>query len=1028
MRSLARLLFAARPSVRRPLQHKCRPVLEALESRYAPSVSVLTYHDNAASTGLNAAETALTASNVNSASFGKVFSSGVDGQVYAQPLVMAGVNITTGAEPGVHDVVFVATEHDSLYAFDASTGNLLWHDALLPSKYQGTVTSVPSADVGTNDLSPEIGITSTPVIDPSTGTLYLEEKTKEVISGNTHYMHWLQAISVSNGAARFGGPVVIADSIGDTYVSGPIVNGNGNSAHGLPSGEVGFDALRQMNRAALSLVNGTLYLGYASHGDNQPYNGWVLGYSAATLHLTGVFCSTPNGTEGGIWQGGGRIAADAGGFLYVETGNGTFDTTLNAQGFPSSGDYGDSFVKLAVDPTTTAMHQNINGWGLKAVDYFTPQNQDMLNSGDLDLGSGGPLLLPASAGSAAHPQLLVGSGKQGAIYLIDCRNMGHFHSSTDNIVQELPAGTLSGSFDTASYFNGQIYYGGPGDSLKAFSIHNAQLSLSPTSQSSGSFDFPGDTLSISANGFKNGIVWALERGSNELRAYDAGNLANALYTSDQAANQRDQLGATIKFAVPTEANGHVYVGTDGALVAYALLPDVLATVKGTTLFLTKAAPGNTTLTITHSASFQGLTVTAGGATVLNSGQTSFTTPGPITNLVVSLGAGDDSLTIDGTASGAITLPAGLTITGTSANKTITVLNTRVLSGNLTVSLTGNGAETCTFTDVSVGGAGSISHPGVGATSVTINASGNAKALNRWGSLSIKDGTGADTNAISDTDFSGNVTINNGPGDNSPASDTGTHAGSFTKISAGVEQALGTIGGSLVVSTLSGQSDTQLNDYNVVLSVTIGTGAGIKNQSAGSFVGIENAATVTGTAGMPSIGGSVTINGTAVAGLAPGLLIDLGTANPFTIGGRLTHNAVGTGSASITLQDLRVLGATAITLGSQTHGDTLSVQGATTTALFNAFSVVSLATGANTFTIQDQAGKTDFAGAVSYQLGAGNDTLNLAADAANPTGLPGAVVDFFTTASFDGGTGTNTLFQGTANTNLFFITRPKFIRF
>jgi hypothetical protein len=1019
MRSFARILFPARPSVRRRLQQKRRPVLEVLESRYAPSVSVLTYHNDVASTGLNAAEQALTTSNVNAASFGKVFSSAVDGQVYAQPLVMTGVNITAGAQPGVHDVVFVATEHDSLYAFDANTGSLLWHDALLPSKYHGTVTSVPSSDVGTNDLSPEIGITSTPVIDPSTGTLYLEEKTKEVINSTTHYMHWFQAINVSNGAAKLGGPVVIADSTGDTYVSGPIVNGNGNSANGLPSGEVGFDALRQMNRAALTLVNSTIYMGYASHGDNTPYNGWVLGYSAATLKPTAVFCTTPNGSEGGIWQGGGRITADASGFLYVETGNGTFDTTLDAHRFPSSGDYGDSFVKLAVDPSTTATHQNINGWGLKVVDYFTPQNQDMLNSQDLDLGSGGPLLLPASAGSTAHPQLLVGSGKQGAIYLIDCGNMGHFSSSADNVVQELPAGTLSGSFDTASYFNGQIYYAGTGDSVKAFSISNAQLSTNPTSQSGDSFDFPGETVSISANGSKDGIVWAVDNSNGELRAYDSSNLANELYTSDQAANNRDQLGSTIKFAVPTEANGHVYVGTNGALVGYALLSDVSATVKGTTLYITKKAAGNVTLTITHSSSFQGLTV---------SGSTSFTTPGPITNVVVNLGAGNDSLTIDGTASGAITLPAGLSISGTSGNKTITVLNTRVLTGNLSVSLTGNGTETSTFTDVSVGGAASISHPGIGSTSLTINASGNIKALNRWGSLSIKDGIGADTNTISDTNFAGNVTINNGSGDNNPASDTSTHAGSFTRISAGVEQALGTIGGSLVVSTLTGQSDTQLNDYNVVGSVTIGTGAGIKNQATGSLVGIENAATVTGTAGMPSIGGNVTINGTAVAGAAPGLLIDLGTANPLTIAGRLTINAMGTGSANVTLQDLRVLGNTAITLGSQTQGDTLSVQGAATTALFNAFSVVSMATGANTFDIQDRSGETDFAGAVSYQLGAGNDTLNLAADAGNPAGVAGAVVDLFAAASFDGGTGTNTLFEGTANANLFFITRPKFVRF
>jgi hypothetical protein len=458
-----------------------------------------------------------------------------------------------------------------------------------------------------------------------------------------------------------------------------------------------------------------------------------------------------------------------------------------------------------------------------------------------------------------------------------------------------------------------------------------------------------------------------------------------------------------------------------------LFADVSATVKGTTLYVTKVAPSNVALTITHAASFQSLTVTAGATTVLNSGQTSFTTPGAITSIVVRLGAGNDSLTIDGTASGAITLPAGLSIGGTSGDKTITVLDTRLLNGSLTVSLTGTGTETSTFTDVSVGAAG-ISHPGAGNTSVTINASGNLKTLNHWGSLSIKNGIGADTNTISDTNFAGNVIINNGPGDNNPASDTSAHAGSFTRISAGTDKALGTIGGSLVVSTSTGQSDTQLNDYNVVGNVTIGTGAGIKNQAVGSFVGIENAATVTGIAGTPWIGGNVTINGAAVVGIAPGLLIDLGTANPLRIAGGLTINALGTGSASVMLQDLRVSGSTTITLGSQTQADTLSVRGATTTALFNAFSVVSTATGANTFDVQDRAGETDFAGPVTYQLRAGNNTLNLAGDASNPTGVAGAVIDWFAAASFDGGPGSNTLFEGTANANLLFITRPRFLHF
>ncbi|HZY89215.1 MAG TPA: hypothetical protein VFE78_30610, partial [Gemmataceae bacterium] len=411
-------------------------MLEELESRLAPSVTdVLQYHNDSALTGQDLSETTLTPADVNSGTFGKVFSTTVDGQVYAQPLVKTGVNITTGTLKGTHDVVFVATESDSLYAIDAVTGSVLWHDVLLPSTYGGTVTTVPSSDVNSGDLTPQIGITSTPVIDPSTNTIYVEEKTKEVVGGNNHYLHWLQALDLGSGAAKFGGPALIADSLNDIYMSGPAVNGTGENPENSPPGKVAFDSLRQMNRSGLVLANGNVYMAYASHGDNQPYHGWVLGYSASTLAPTAVFNTTPNGSEGGIWQGGAAIAVDSSGKLYLETGNGTFDTTLNSSGFPVNGDFGDSFVKLAVDSSSSASNQNgnLNGWGLKAVDYFTPFNQQNLDNGDVDLGSGGPFLLPGSAGSTAHPHLLVGSGKEGRIYLIDRDNMGHFDPNTDHV-------------------------------------------------------------------------------------------------------------------------------------------------------------------------------------------------------------------------------------------------------------------------------------------------------------------------------------------------------------------------------------------------------------------------------------------------------------------------------------------------------------------------------------------------------------------------------------------------------------------
>jgi hypothetical protein len=298
MRNLFR--FSGKRPARRPAWHRIGLGLEELESRLVPSANVLHYHNDNANTGQNQSETSLTPANVNSTSFGKLFSTTVDGQVYAQPLVMTGVNITTGTQQGTHDVVFVATEHDSLYAIDANTGSVLWHDALLPSHYGGTVTTVPNGDVNSDDLTPEIGITATPVIDPGTHTLYLEEKTKEVTGGNNHYLHWLQAIDLGSGAAKLGGPVLIADSNGDTYVSGPTVNGTGQNPVGAPAGKVAFDSLRQMERPGLTLANGNVYLAYASHGDNTPYHGWILGYSASTLAPTAVFNTTPNGGLGGV--------------------------------------------------------------------------------------------------------------------------------------------------------------------------------------------------------------------------------------------------------------------------------------------------------------------------------------------------------------------------------------------------------------------------------------------------------------------------------------------------------------------------------------------------------------------------------------------------------------------------------------------------------------------------------------------------------------------------------------------------------
>jgi fibronectin type 3 domain-containing protein len=529
---------------------------------------------------------------VNSTDFGKLFATTVDGQVYAEPLYVENVNITTGANQGSHNVVFVATEHDSLYAIDANSGVVLWQVALLTAEHGGTVSSVPSSLVNSSDLSPEIGITATPVIDLTTNTIFVEAKEEEIASDGTHVEHHLYAINIDSGAIN--NKVLIADSIGDNVVSGPAVAGNGAGSSG---GVVKFDALRQLDRPALTLVNGTIYMAFASHGDNGPYHGWILGYSESSLAQTAVFNVNPNGSDDGIWQSGGNLAyetVNGNTYLYFETGNGTFDTTLTQSPFnpnlmiPSQGDYGDSFVKVEIDGSTPVSGtfnatNNINGWGMHVVDYFTPMNEGNLSAGDTDLGSGAPILLPASAGSAAHPNLLVGAGKEGRIYLIDRDDMGGYHgdaagdgnSGTDDVVQETAPGAVNASFDTPTYFNGVLYYvGAYGDEARTFTISDAVMSSTSVTQSADSYGFPGSTATISTNpSGGNAIVWDIAGpGTNQLRAYNASDgYSDEIYTSAQAANSRDSLGSAVKFTVPTVADGEVFVGTSNSLVVYGLL-------------------------------------------------------------------------------------------------------------------------------------------------------------------------------------------------------------------------------------------------------------------------------------------------------------------------------------------------------------------------------------------------------------------------------------------------------------------------
>lgn len=494
-------------------------------------VNVLTYHNDNARTGQNLNETVLALTNVNATQFGKLFSLPVDGCVYAQPLYVSSVTIPSN---GVHNIVYVTTEHDSVYAFDADTaGAPLWKASFL-SKHP-SVKSVASSEAHCSDLIPEIGITGTPVIDPTTGTLYLVASTRD----GTNYFQRLHALDITTGQEKFGGPVVITASLAGT-------------GDGSVGGTVSFDALLGNQRPGLLLLNGVVYIAWASHCDLGLYHGWILGYGATNLQQVAVFNTTPNGAQGGIWMSGGALSADANGIIYAATGNGTFDANLGGI------DFGDSVLKLS----TTG--------GLAVVDYFTPFNQQFLADNDLDLGSGGVLLVPTQ--SATVSNLLVAGSKQGTIYVVNRDNLGHFHSGSDSQIVQSLTNLIQAVFDTPAYWNGRVYYGGAKTAVQAFAVTNGQLSTTPVSQGSVVFGFPGATPSISANGTTNGIVWVIQKdGKAILRAYDANNLTNELYNS--STRHGDSPGNAVKFTVPTIANGKVYVGVEKSLAVYGLRPD-----------------------------------------------------------------------------------------------------------------------------------------------------------------------------------------------------------------------------------------------------------------------------------------------------------------------------------------------------------------------------------------------------------------------------------------------------------------------
>nr|WP_051180579.1 PQQ-binding-like beta-propeller repeat protein [Caballeronia insecticola] len=500
-------------------------------------MDVATYHNDIGRTGQQLAETILTPANVNASTFGKLAVFSVDGAVDAEPLFLAGVSIAGGT----HNVLYVATENASVYALDADSGAVLWKTTTLGSG------ETPSDDHGCPQITPTIGVTATPVIDRSRGphgAMYVVGMSKD---GAGRYHQRIHALDITTGAELFNGPTEITA----TYP------GTGS---GSQNGTLTFDPGQYAERASLLLLGGTVYTAWTSHCDILPYTGWVIGYNANTLQQASVLNVTPNGQMGAIWMSGAGLASD-GASIYFLDANGTFDATLNAQDMPIHGNFGNGFLKLGTSPT------------LSVTDYFQPSNTVQESNADEDLGSGGALVLPDLAdasGTVRH--LALGAGKNSTIYIVNRDSMGKFDSNADHIYQELVGQIRGPMFAAPAYFNKTVYFGSIGDSIKAFTITNAALSATPTSQTANTFGSPGATPSISANGTANGVLWAAENGTIAgLRAYDATNLGRQLYNSGDTGG-RDQFGQGNKFITPMIANGKVYVGTKNGVGVFGLLP------------------------------------------------------------------------------------------------------------------------------------------------------------------------------------------------------------------------------------------------------------------------------------------------------------------------------------------------------------------------------------------------------------------------------------------------------------------------
>jgi hypothetical protein len=511
------------------------PVLNGPPPAPLTSTDVVTYHYDNQRTGENLKETTLATSNVNSATFGKVGELTVDGQIDGQTLFLSQLAIPG---QGNKDVLYLATENDTVYAVDAqsiggSSATVLWKTSVLPSG-ESPATSLPCGNISPN------GITATPVIDRARNAIYVEAMSQNSAGNIIHRLH---ALDLTNGSELFGGPTTITATYPGT---------GGNSSGGV----VTFLPQVHHDRAALLENGSTIYTAWSGlFGDCGAYSAWVIAYDAGTLAQTGSIDLVPNNSGGGMWMGGGGPAADAAGNVYVISGNGFGDTP------GTNMSYGNSFVRLSTSG------------GLKVGDYFTPYNTSSEDAADEDFGSAGPLLLPDltdASGTVRH--LAVGAGKDGNLYVLNRDNLGQFDSAKNNIYQ--PAIQLSTGENHSSpvFFNNTVYLCPTNNALKAFPVSQALLGTSPSSQTAHLFGSNGAVASISANGTSQGIVWALDGGAGILFAYDAGDLTKELYDSNQAAGNRDHFSAVGgHFITPMVANGRVYIGTKSSVAVFGLL-------------------------------------------------------------------------------------------------------------------------------------------------------------------------------------------------------------------------------------------------------------------------------------------------------------------------------------------------------------------------------------------------------------------------------------------------------------------------